>query len=68
MVWGRITWMVVWMRDMPSDRPASIWPASTAPMPLRISSAIYAPELMPKVTMPTAIPPLMPLADFMMTK
>jgi hypothetical protein len=33
---------------MPRERPASYWPLSTAPMPARMISAMYAPSFRPR--------------------
>ena len=54
--WGKITRRMDCTRLSPRLLAASFWPRSTVSMPARMISAMYAPELMPKVTMPVTTP------------
>ncbi|MNE74273.1 hypothetical protein D3C80_1703410 [compost metagenome] len=46
--WGRTMRRINLAKVMPRDRPASYWPLSTAPMPARMISAMYAPSFRPR--------------------
>lgn len=49
---GRITHLIIRIRDMPRLWAASVWPRSTDEMPARTISATYALSLMPRPSMP----------------
>ena len=52
--WGMTIEAIVVDCDKPKERPASVWPGSTAIMPARIISETYAPELMLNAKIPTS--------------
>ena len=53
---GRIIVIMVCADESPNDLPASSCPGSMEDIPLRIISAVYAPEFMPKVSIATQSP------------